>query len=100
MLDYRKKGEIKLISDLEKLQRIRDISDKDVQQEDSFTFFITSQSDKNKEVIWMVYFPNHSYKQARCTCPDFMYRNNEETPDYECKHIGKVRDMLLRRLNK
>jgi hypothetical protein len=87
-------------NDLIRLERIRAIPDNAVKQEDSFTFFLVSQSDKNEETIYMVYFKNQSYQNATCTCKDWIFRNTEVSTDYECKHIGKVRDMLFRRLTK
>jgi hypothetical protein len=87
-------------NDYTKLLRMRDISDNDIKQEDSFTFFVKAQSDKHGETIYMVYFEKQSLVHASCTCKDYLFRNTPENMDYECKHIGKVRDLLIRRLNK
>lgn len=80
-----------------KLERIRAIPDTAVTQIDLSTFEIKSQSDKYGEVNYMVYYSARKTSFS-CTCPDYLYRNTEEQPDYECKHIGKVRDLLTRRL--
>jgi hypothetical protein len=94
-------------NDLMRLQRIRDIPDTAVRQEDQYTFYLKSQSDKFGEIEYMVFFMRSINAKTReetrrpiCTCNDYLFRNTEETTDYECKHIGKVRDLLLRRLNK
>lgn len=89
-----------MISDLEKLQRIRDIPDNAVKQlDDTKRYYeISAQSDKHNEVFYLVSF-SIDFKTAKCTCKDFMFRNTEEKPDYECKHIGKVRDLLLRTIS-
>lgn len=86
--------------DLIRLQRIRDIPDKAVKDIDIYTFSVDAQSDKHKELKYMVFY---SFGQSRwlCNCKDFLFRSDEAmNPPYECKHIGKVRDLLLRRMNK
>lgn len=88
-----------MISDLERLKRIRDIPDNAVEQLDIWTFVIKAQSDKHGETSYLVYFSPKSQAYS-CTCRDYLFRNTETSPDYECKHIGKVRDLLTRRLQK
>jgi hypothetical protein len=84
-------------SDIIKLSRIRDIPDSAVKDIDIYTFSVDAQSDKHKELKYMVFY---SFGQSRwlCNCKDFLFRG--DTDNYECKHIGKVRDMLLKRMQK
>ena len=88
-------------SDLLKLDRIRSIKNKDVKHVDTNLWTVTSQSDKHKEVTYSVMYLTGT-KLWYCSCKDFLFKSTEDNPDYECKHIGKVRDMLLKlkRLNK
>jgi hypothetical protein len=87
-------------SDLTKLQRIKDIPDNAVRELelDGKTFEVKSTTG-NKEILYFVFYST-GLNAWTCTCKDFIFRNTEETPDYECKHIGKVRDLLIRRIQK
>lgn len=74
-------------------QRVKEIPNYFIKRIDMFTYEVRSVNPKNQgEVKYMVY--DSKSIGWNCTCKDFIYRNTPESPDYQCKHIIRVQNMI------
>lgn len=80
-------------------ERIKQIKYSDIERiqetpEDLFHYAVRSTNPKNNknEVKYNVW--RDRFGKWWCSCNDFLYRNNEDQPLYECKHIIRVLNMI------
>lgn len=79
-------------------QRVKAIKYSDIKRiqetpEDLFHYMVTSSDKRNqKEVKYNVW--RDKWGKWWCSCNDFLYRNNEDNPLYQCKHIIRVIEMI------